>query len=89
MSLPNHAVFVMQDVPIFMAKAKVWQEVKSMGFAACVSLELPSFYSNLGARAMPVTKRQDGSAIMKMPVLGPQDWLTSFDPHDTGMHPDC
>ena len=74
-----------QHVPHFTIKAKVWEEVKKLGFPASVSLEAGSYFANF--ENIPVfkfIKNDDGTATLKFPVLSANDKLAGFDTEDLG-----
>ena len=76
---------LLQDVPHFTNKAKVWEDIKGLGFTSAISLEAAFYFSNFETTPiMNFSKEEDGSATFKFPVLTADQKVAAFDTDDTG-----
>ena len=67
----------------FTDKARVWDEIKTLGFQAAVAIEPAFYWTNLDRPGF-ISEGSSGSAVLNLPLLDEQDYVTGFDPDDTG-----
>ena len=69
----------------FTQKAQIWDAIKAQGFTSCTAIEPAFFFQNFAqVPFVSFTKKEDGTAAMKFPVLSETDKIAAFDPDDTG-----